>query len=229
MGDRPSSSTSGPPPKEDIARTRDTETEQIILDTQKSFLDRILEGTSGQQGQFDDFLTNVGQPIQDTLSKLLQGEVGAAQTPLVRRATEESLRQESRTSEAIRQLIGQTNPRGSFAGDRLQAQNLREFGFQRAGIIPNAINEGIDRFAPLANDTARLLLANLGFQTGLQQEELGRSIAFNPQGESRFNQNRELIRQGNTQSESQGAKTGAASQILQAGAFIGGAAAGAGG
>lgn len=222
MGDKPAQATSGPPPKENIPRTRDIGTENIILDTQSNFLNQILSGTGTQRGQISDFFQDVGKPIQDTLSQLLQGELGAAQTPLVRRETEANLRQESQVSDAIRELISQTTPRGSFAGDRLLAQNKREFGLARGNIIPRAIETGIDRFAPLASDTARLLLANLGFQTGLQQEELGRSVAFNPAGESRFNQTRELVRQGGTVSESQGAKTGAASQVLSAAALGGG-------
>ncbi len=228
MGDKPATSQSGPPPQQDIARTRDVGAENIILDTQSNFLNRILEGTGEQRGQVQDIFTNIGQPIQDILSKLLQGELGAAQLPGVQRETESSLRQESRVSDAIREMISRTTPRGSFAGDRLLAQNQREFGVARGGIVPRAIETGIDRFAPLASDQARLLLANLGFQTGLQQEELGRSVAFNPQGESRFNQSRELIRQGNQESTQQGAKSGAAGQILQAGAFLGGSALGAG-
>ncbi len=229
MGDKPAKSESGPPPQQDIARTRDIGTENIILDTQSNFLNRILEGTGEQRQQVQDIFTNIGQPIQDILSKLLQGELGAAQLPRVRRETESSLRQESRVSDAIREMISRTTPRGSFAGDRLLAQNQREFGVARGGIIPRAIESGIDRFAPLASDQARLLLANLGFQTGLQQEELGRSVDFNPQGESRFNQTRELVRQGNQVSTQTGAKQGAAGQILQAGALAGGLALGGGG
>jgi len=215
MGEKAAKSSSGPPPIQNIPINADTKTEDIVL----NFANRLFEQVqnAGQPGldQARDLFTSVGQPIQDIFTKLLQGELGATQVPIVARAIDENLRGQSQAADEINRFFSGGSGE-NFGRQRLQTGNINDFGIARSSIIPQALQQGITQFAPLVSDVGRLLLQRAGLDVSALQNAQNQSLEFNPIQQSKFEQSRELARQGNQQSVSSGGTAGIGGPIATA-------------